>query len=450
VCKPFLERPKNTYQATGCTTIANAVYKRCTSCGAGKYQADGCSDFSDTVCLPVSSCKSRCTFHTDIDVCFASAVPEIPCHLLKPGPKLQCLVPAEDDTAMVRCMVDPEVNKCVVNSSNVAASNACADHTKDACIINQESGGSCVWDVGKYACRDSECRDEHVPNRCEGSKLGCEYDATTSYCRVAGEFTPCSVHLTPQLCAETNDRCIYTVATKRCHINPTTAGDELACADFKDEILSACPADRCFADSYAQVCRGIAATTPCELYDVQECPGSNGNRFGTLVEFMRIAPTKTSDAQCQHIAAPCVVEFVGTNDQVEYQLRRETAYKDRVCLPVTKCTDKEYEFAAPAATSDRICLPLTPPCSDASSAALYYELTPATASSDRVCRLLTVCNVNGEAATQWMSVAPTASTNRECEPLSECNPTRDQRFTAVARTVYGARFSAGFYTRGCH
>lgn len=88
--------------------------------------------------------------------------------------------------------------------------------------------------------------------------------------------------------------------------------------------------------------------------------------------------------------------------QREYEAVPLSASADRVCAPVTSCTDDgEFEATEPTSTTDRVCRPLTV-CSPSE-----YESERPSLSSDRVCMEITRCS-----AGEYAVSAPTETSDR--------------------------------------
>lgn len=86
------------------------------------------------------------------------------------------------------------------------------------------------------------------------------------------------------------------------------------------------------------------------------------------------------------------------------QYDASTVAGQRVCKALTVCDTMQYEVFAPRRNSDRVCRPLTM-CTES----LQYEVVPASTTTDRVCATLTVC-----ADGQEVAVEATMTSNRVC------------------------------------
>ena len=85
---------------------------------------------------------------------------------------------------------------------------------------------------------------------------------------------------------------------------------------------------------------------------------------------------------------------------------------DRDCRNITICNATEYETQAPTTTSDRQCVPLSPECSSN-----FYESTIPNATTDRICSPVAPPCSNFE----YESQSPSKTQNRICLPLQNCN-----------------------------
>jgi hypothetical protein len=109
----------------------------------------------------------------------------------------------------------------------------------------------------------------------------------------------------------------------------------------------------------------------------------------------------------------------GFDNQFESQL--PSTFADRVCTPLTTCTDTQWESTAKTLTSDRVCTDHTT-CivpADIHAAGEYVSKIEGT-HHDRECASLKLCDYPNE----YMSSAPGSNSDRVCTALTTCTLTQ--------------------------
>eukprot|EP00055_Hartaetosiga_balthica_P015057 m.86623 g.86623 ORF g.86623 m.86623 type:complete len:3056 (+) comp8766_c1_seq2:90-9257(+) len=126
-------------------------------------------------------------------------------------------------------------------------------------------------------------------------------------------------------------------------------------------------------DTTCDSCKSCASSqyvdTPCTTTEQAVCKSCGA--CDPMTQFQK--------EPCRVDAGVVCVDFTECKRAMEFEIVPPSFYNDRVCQPLTGCSDSEYEVVAPTSTTDRVCAALSM-CTSG-----YFISSPATKTSDLVC-----------------------------------------------------------------
>ena len=236
----------------------------------------------------------------------------------------------------------------------------CGTPCNDASMGASYEAQSCTFDHDRVC---AECSTSCPENMFEATPCGATEDRTCEQCITecpAGQYlaVPCSAG-SDAVCMDVTAAC----GVDQYESQSATSTSNRICA----QCTSGCPAlsflvDECDpgtdgvqgSDRRCAPCsdgcpENFFQSSACSASSDRQCTAVSG-RCTAFVEFEAVAPTPTSDRQCQS-QTECDLE-----NNAQFISEAPTPYSDRVCRDTTVCNGAQNETVAPTATSDRGCV----------------------------------------------------------------------------------------------
>eukprot|EP00729_Bicosta_minor_P017832 gene17832-26593_t len=385
------------FQVQACNSTVDAICEQCSACTAGDtFEQRACGATEDRVCAACTTCSGS-VVNTALGPVYVGEFASETCTL-------------EEDTTCTPCSHckpwEVETQQCTATSDTVCTPK---------CGFDVPDGtGGLVWNRREYNEGDA-C----LPvSRCEFRDQFREAAATPASNIVCTNFTECNSYdfvevtqattpaaaTTPGMSLEENER----IMSAACSIRIIGGGENTKAQCEVDSLCmwnSADRRDRRQED--ASEGSGDAAAAPAPA-------------AGTCDLNPEWLKTTTTTKAGQTTEAPVLrLELI----RLQYEIAAKTKTSDRMCKPLTECSDWQFEVTAPTDFTDRHCLNLTV-CEEGE-----WALFKSTKMMDRVCELHTTCGEGEEVVVE-------GNANRDfvCAPIPVSNATNTSNYTTFAAT----------------